>query len=115
MILKEFLQVEIQPSKREKIAEQKARRRAEEAERRRNMVESRRHIWEQSRWRAEEEWHEWAEARSWHQYESLKQKQAADYEDMVTKEKEHCKKVALNFPCCTHFLVSCQGSNELDN
>ena len=143
-------QVEIQPSKREKIAEQKARRRAEETERRRNMVESRRHIWEQSRWRAEEvtgcmsyyfsiheigilfkkrrfwqiwfrewcalnmtlfkyligvlwhqllqEWHEWAEARNWQQYEALKQKQSAEYEERVKLEKDHCKKV-LDDPC----------------
>ena len=92
------MQVEIQPSKREKIAEQKARRRAEEAERRRNMVQNRRHLWEQNRWRAEEEWREWAEARSWHQYDAIKQKQDTEYEERCTAEKERCKKMGLPEP-----------------
>ena len=42
--------MDIQPSKREKLVEQKARRKIEEAERRKNMAENRRHVWEQHRY-----------------------------------------------------------------
>lgn len=92
------LKVDIQPSKREKLVEQKARRKIEEAERRKNMAENRRHVWEQHRWRVEEEWREWAEARSWHQYEAMRKQQDKAYEQRCAAEKEHCKKNGLPMP-----------------
>ena len=86
-------QVDIQPSKREKLAEQRNRRRQEDMERRRNMMENRRSMWDQSRWRVEEEWMEWKDAYYWHHYDGLKAQNDKEYEEMCNAEKERAKKV----------------------
>ena len=86
-------QVDIQPSKREKLAEQRNRRRQEDMERRRNMMENRRSMWDQSRWRAEEEWMEWNDAYYWHHYDGPKAQKDKEYEEMCNAEKEKAKKV----------------------
>ena len=58
----------------------------------------------------EEEWREWAEARSWHQYEAMRKQQDKAYEQRCAAEKEHCKKVgslivAYYTSCDKHLIL----------